>query len=105
MEGPVAAASVLRENNVAFEVIGTKNIKDEQADVMILSHVAAIRDEEMDEIEDYLNRGGNLYISGPIGNERLEKLLGLKVVGTTEHNFTYMSPTEEGKDILERLSL
>lgn len=101
MEAPVAAASILRENNVAFEVIGTKNIKDEQADVMILSHVAAIRDEEMDEIENYLNRGGNLYISGPIGCERLENLLGLKVVGVTEHNFTYMSPTGEGRNILE----
>ena len=101
MQGPVAAASVLRENNVAFEVIGTKNIKNETADVMILSHVAAIRDEEMDEIEGYLNRGGNLYISGPIGCERLQKLLGLKVTGRTEHNFTYMSPTKAGSEILE----
>lgn len=101
MQSPVAAASVLRENNVAFEVIGTKNIKNETADVMILSHVAAIRDDEMDEIEDYLNRGGNLYISGPIGNERLQKLLGLKVTGKTEHNFTYMSPTEAGGEILK----
>lgn len=101
MQGPVAAASVLRENNVAFEVIGTKNIKNETADVMILSHVAAIRDDEMDEIEGYLNRGGNLYISGPIGNERLQKLLGLNVTGKTVHNFTYMSPTEAGSEILK----
>lgn len=101
MQAPVAAASVLRENNVGFEVIGTKNMKTETADVMILSHVAAIREEEMDEIEDYVNRGGNLYISGPIGNERLQKLLGLKVTGKTAHNFTYMSPTEEGSEILQ----
>lgn len=101
MEAPVAAASILRENNVGFEVIGTKNMKDEKADVMILSHVAAIRDEEMDEIEGYLERGGNLYISGPVGNERLQKLLGIRVTGRTEHEFTYMSPTEEGKGILK----
>ena len=101
MEAPVAAASVLRENNVAFEVIGTKNIRNENADVMVLSHVASIRDEEMDEIEDYLNRGGNLYVSGPIGCERLEQLLGVKMTGITEHNFTYMSPTEAGANILE----
>lgn len=101
MEAPVAAASVLRENNVAFEVIGTRNIRNESADVMILSHVAAIRNDEMDEIEAYLQQGGNLYISGPIGSERLEKLLGLKVTGRTEHEFTYMSPTKEGEEILE----
>lgn len=104
MEAPVSAASVLRENNVAFEVIGTKNIADEQADVMILSHVAAIRDDEMDAIEKYLERGGNLYVSGPVGCERLQKLLGLKVTGKTEHGFTYMSPTQEGMDILEGFS-
>ena len=93
MQGPVAAASVLRENNVAFEVIGTKNMKQETADVMILSHVAKIREDEMDEIE--------AYISGPIGCERLQKLIGLKVTGKTEHEFTYMSPTAAGKEILE----
>ncbi len=101
MEAPVAAASVLRENNVAFEVIGTKNIRNETADVLILSHVAAIRDEEMDEIESYLEKGGNLYISGPVGNERLQKLLGIRVKGRTEHEFTYMSPTKEGKELLK----
>lgn len=104
MGGPVAAASVLRENNVAFDVIGTKNIKDEKAPVMILSHVANIRDEEMDEIEDYLKRGGSLYISGPLGNKRLEDLLGLRVLGMTEHGFTYMSPTDAGKEIFEGFS-
>ena len=104
MGAPVAAASVLRENNVAFDVIGTKNIKDETAPVMILSHVANIRDDEMDEIEDYVKRGGSLYISGPLGNKRLEDLLGLRVLGMTEHNFTYMSPTDAGKEIFEGFS-
>ena len=64
----------MRENNIPFEVIGTKNIDTEDADVMILSHVAAIRDEEMDKIEAYVNRGGNLYISGPVGHPRLQKM-------------------------------
>ena len=101
MDAPVAAASVLRENNIGFEVIGTKNIAADSAKVLILSHVANIRDEEMDEIEKYLDRGGNLLISGPIANERLQKLLGVKVTGTTQHDFTYMSPTDEGAQIFE----
>ncbi|MBD5493594.1 MAG: family 10 glycosylhydrolase [Lachnospiraceae bacterium] len=103
-ESPIAAASILRENNVPFEVIGTKNIRNEKAKVLILSHVANIRDEEMDEIETYLNNGGNLLISGPIGNERLEKLIGVKVIGRTEHNFTYMSPTEAGAELFTGFS-
>ena len=72
----------------------------ETADVLILSHVAAIRDEEMDEIEKFLEKGGNLYISGPVGNERLQKLIGIQVTGRTRHEFTYMSPTKEGAEIL-----
>ena len=104
MEAPVAAASVLRENNIPFEVIGTKNIGSETAKVLILSHVANIREEEMDAIEKYLQKGGSLFISGPIGNERLQKLLGLRITGRTAHDFTYMSPTEEGGRFFEGFS-
>lgn len=101
MDSPVAAASILRESNIPFEVIGTKNIREDLADVLILSHIASIREEEMDEIEAYVKKGGNLYISGPIGNERLQKLLGVSVTGITEHDFTYMSPTEKGRTLFE----
>ncbi len=100
-EAPTACASVLRENNIPFDVIGTRNIRDDEAKVLILSHVANIREEEMDEIEAFLAKGGSLYISGPIANPRLEKLLGVKVTGRTAHDFTYMSPTEAGAALFE----
>ncbi len=85
-------------------MIGSKNIADEAADVLILSHVANIRETEMDDIEAYIKKGKNLFISGPIGNKRLEKLLGVKSVGKTEHTFTYMSPTEAGEVFFEGFS-
>ena len=93
---PISCVRVCRENNIPFEVIGTKNIASETAKVLIISHAANIRDDEMDEIESYLKRGGNLIITGPVANDRLCRLLGIKVTGRTAHNFTYMSPTEEG---------
>lgn len=99
LEGPLNAAKTLRENNIPFEVIGSKNIRDEKAGVMILSHVANIREEEMDDIEAYVKAGGNLLISGPIANPRLQKMLGVRVTGKTAHNFTYMSPTEAGAEM------
>lgn len=104
MEAPVSATAVLRENNISYDVIGSKNIADEAADVLILSHVANIRETEMDDIEAYIKKGKNLFISGPIGNKRLEKLLGVKSVGKTEHTFTYMSPTEAGEVFFEGFS-
>lgn len=104
MESPVSAASVMRESNIPFEVIGTKNIASDNAKVLVLSHVANIREEEMDEIEKYIKNGGNLYISGPIANERLQKILGVRVIGRTPHDFTYMSPTKSGEEFFEGFS-
>ncbi|PXV93396.1 putative glycosyl hydrolase-like family 6 (GHL6) protein [Lachnotalea glycerini] len=101
MESPVSAASVMRENNIPFEVIGTKNISSDNAKVLVLSHVANIREEEMDEIEKYIKNGGNLYISGPIANDRLQKILGVRVIGRTPHDFTYMSPTKFGEELFD----
>lgn len=101
---PISCVRVCRENNIPFEVIGTKNIASETAKVMIFSHAANIRDDEMDEIEGYLKRGGNLIITGPVANDRLCRLLGIKVTGRTAHNFTYMSPTEEGMKFFKGFS-
>ncbi len=104
LDAPVCASSVLRSNNIPYDVIGSKNIKNETADVMIISNVASIRDKEMEDLEVYLEKGGNLYISGPIGHPRLQKLLGIKVIGKTKHTFTYMSPTPEGEALFQNFS-
>ena len=99
MQAPVGMASILRENNVAFDVIGSKNLRSYTGDVIVLSNVASIRDDEMEALEAYLNRGGNLFISGPIGHPRLETLLGVTATGKTDPDFTYMEPTREGRPL------
>ena len=95
LDAPVSLASVLREQNIPFDVIGSRNLRDYRGKVLALSHVAAIRDEEMDAIEAYVKRGGSLYVSGPIGHPRLAALLGLEVTGVTQHTFTYMDPADD----------
>ena len=95
MDAPVGLTSILRENNVPFDVLGTKNIRSYEGKVLALCHVAAIREEEMDALEDFVKRGGSLYVSGPVGHPRLEKLLGIRITGRTEHDFTYMDPAED----------
>ena len=95
LDAPVSLASVLREQNIPFDVIGARNIRNYQGKVLALSHVTSVRDEEMDAIEAYVVRGGSLYVSGPIGHPRLAKLLGLEVTGVTPHTFTYMDPAED----------
>ena len=68
---------------------------------MILFLMANIREEEMDDIEAYVKAGGNLLISGPIANPRLQKMLGVRVTGKTAHNFTYMSPDRSRRSCLK----
>ncbi len=100
VQAPVAMASILRENNIPFHVIGSKNLRTYDGDVLILSNVASLREEEMDDVESYVARGGHLYVSGCIGHERLARLLGLRITGRTDHDFTYMDPAP-GTDALE----
>ena len=71
-----------------------------------LWHISQILDEEMAEIEKYLEKGGTLYVSGPIGHPRLAALLGLQYGGVclgeqTEESFTYIDPAEAGKACFE----
>ncbi len=101
LESPVQMAAIMRSNNIPFDVIGSRNLKTCKCKTLVLSHVSHILDEEMDDIEAFVQQGGSLYISGTIGNKRLAQLLGVTIKGRTEHTFTYMSPTDEGKAYLK----
>lgn len=106
MESPVNMASILRENNIPFDVYGSKNLKNIKGKVLALCHVSMIRDEEMANIESFVNNGGTLYISGPLGHKRLADMLGLNYEGVCEgkqtiESFTYLDPTPIGAEIFE----
>lgn len=106
--GKVKMASILRASNIPFEIVASRNLHDIEDDVLIISDVIFIRDDEMSAIEEYVMSGGNLYISGHVGHERLFELLEVNYLGKTEHTFTYMNPTEEGAKFFEgcnRISL
>ncbi|BBH23071.1 hypothetical protein Back11_44160 [Paenibacillus baekrokdamisoli] len=104
IEGQVKMASILREYNVPFDIVASRNLKTIKDNILVISDVAVIRDDEMDAIESYLQNGGNLYLSGQIGHRRLLELLEAEVIGLTEHNVTYMNPTNKGKPVLEGFS-
>ncbi len=106
MEAPVKMASILREENVPFDVIGSKNIADYKGKCIAICHVSQILDDEMDALERFVKQGGNLYVSGPIGHPRLAELLGVEFTGVcsnpqTVESFTYLDPTDEGKAYFE----
>lgn len=100
-ESKVKMASILRENNIPFEVVASRNLGTLKEDVLVISDVLSIRDEEMDSIERYVMNGGSLYVSGHIGHRRLCELLEIEYKGMTEHNFTYMSPTAKARELFQ----
>ena len=104
VESPTCMAGILRESNIPFEVIGSRNLSNYQGQALILSHVARILPEEMDAIQAYVERGGSLLVSGPVADERLAKLLGITITGKTEHSVTYISPTKAGEAYLAGFS-
>ena len=89
-------AGILRQEHVSFDVIPTRKIMNMQGKLLIISDVAYICDDEMECIEQHLKNGGSIYISGHIGHERLYQLMEAEYEGETEHNVTYMCPTEAG---------
>ena len=104
LDAPVKLASILRQYNVPFDIIPGTKLKGISQKVLALSHVAQVRDDEMDAVEAYVRTGGKLYVSGCIGHPRLEALLGVRCGEMTEHNMTYMRPTEAGSAYFEGFS-
>lgn len=96
----VNMASVLAKHNIPYTVIGTRNLNTLKQKVLIIPSVPEITDAEMDCIEKFVNNGGSLYISGPIGNLRLQKMLGVIEKGRTKHEFTYLQLTRAADMLL-----
>ncbi len=96
-----ACAGVLRMENIPFDVIPTKKLADLRGDVLIVPNMADVPDVCAEQIENYVRNGGNLYLSGRPGNPRLAEMIGVTVGEPTEHNVTYIAPTEAGKSLFE----
>lgn len=98
MDTHINMGRILREENLPFDVIPSKKLKGLESDALVICDAAVIHDEEMEDIEEYVRGGGNIYLSGHVGHERLLELLEAEYQGLTEHNVTYMSSTEAGKE-------
>lgn len=96
--------NILRTENIPFDVIPSKKLCEIPNNLLIISEVVNIRDEEMEQIEKFVMNGGNIYLSGHLGHPRLLELLEIKHHGQTEHNVTYMSCTPAGQTIFKEFS-
>ena len=91
-EAPLGMAELLRDAHIPFDVIGSGQIRDYPGKVICVCHAASVTDEEADALAAYVEKGGSLYVSGPVGHPRLSELLGVRTAGQTEEPFTYLAP-------------
>ena len=95
---------IMLENNIAFDVIGAKNISETNAQVICIADAQKISDEEVSVLESYVKKGGNLFVTGSLGNnKRMEKLVGVDIKKTSDYTFTYITPTS-CNDVFEDFS-
>ena len=98
ISAPMAFVKTLKEHNIAFDVIGSRNIKDLKSKVLVLAGVYMFTDEEIADIKYYVENGGSLFISSSCSNnEELLKYAGVKVDKTSEYTYTYIEPKDEFK--------
>lgn len=96
--------NILRMENIPFDVIPSKKLDQIPNQLLIISEVVNIRDEEMVKIEQFVKEGGNVYLSGHIGHPRLLEILEIRHHGQTEHDVTYMSCTPAGQHLFPGFS-
>ncbi|MEG1509706.1 MAG: alpha-L-fucosidase [Clostridia bacterium] len=88
-------AQIMLENNIAFDVVGSKNLADLKAQVICINDQQLISDEEVAILQNYVICGGNLFVTGALGNnKKFEQLVGVKILGGSKYGYTYLNPVK-----------
>ncbi|NPV54154.1 MAG: family 10 glycosylhydrolase [Firmicutes bacterium] len=110
LDATLSVAKSFINHHIPFGVVTKKNIRElSQYQVLVLPNVLMMDEEEVEAIKNYVKSGGSLYASkytslitkGGIRKDNflLADVFGISYLGETKENFTYISPTEEGKDV------
>ena len=111
VEAAFCLTQSLLDSHIPFGVISKKNLKDLSSyQVIILPNILMMDEEEIEALKEFVASGGSIYASkytslvtkdGQRQNDfLLSDLLGVSYLGETKEEVTYISPNEEGKDIL-----
>ena len=100
LNAAMGAARNLKENHIPFRVICGKNLKDMREKVLVLPEVLELDREEQALIRDFVEKGGNIYVSGCPSPELFTALTGASFVRFTSEDMTYISPTPSGEKLM-----
>ncbi|MBL7176028.1 MAG: beta-galactosidase trimerization domain-containing protein [Desulfobacteraceae bacterium] len=104
-------AKALLNNNIPYGVITKKNLSGlSHHKIIILPDVLVMDHEEIEALKDFVEKGGGLFVTREAARIRkdgtkeedflLSELLGVSYKDKMTEFFTYIAPTDEGKELL-----
>jgi hypothetical protein len=97
------AADSLARHHVPYGIINNWKFDEMYSHrALILSDVPDMQDDKARAILDYIEKGGNVYVSGHISPVLLKTLFSAEWDGYTDETITYMTPVE-GCDVMHGL--
>lgn len=94
----VGAVRALIERHIPVGVVANSTTgRADEHKMIIAGGIAGITDRNRQDMVNYVNNGGILYISGVGDPELLKMLLGAEPDGYTEEGFVYLAPTKKGE--------
>jgi hypothetical protein len=107
LNAAAGAARALKERHIPYTVIGRRNLKNAAGKykVIVLPDILRLSDEAADDIKSFVRAGGAVYASGHSGITNLGDLFGIRPMGETSQEMTYMAPNTEGKRYMRESSL
>lgn len=102
IESPMNIGSILKEKNIPYDVVGSKNLKNLKQQVLCIADVQEITQSEFDDIANYVKNGGNLFVTGSLGNnEDFKRLVGVKPIRNSKYTYCYIDPKKEFMDCMK----
>lgn len=102
VQSPMRIAEILREKNIAFDVVGSQNLRDLQARVLCIADAQEITDAEVEDISAYLDRGGKVFVTGALGNNpEFARLAGIDPESTSRYTYCYINPSKDFADCMK----
>lgn len=98
----LGAAGSLQSHHIPYAVVNNyKFERFKSSKLLAICDVPSFEKTKVKDVLDFVNSGGNLYLSGHSSPELLMEIFGLEYCGQTIEDITYISPTDAGAFLMD----
>ena len=96
LDAAFGAAESLRKHHIPYTVLNNWRLDLlKKARVLVLADTPMMSDTEIAAVREYVQEGGNLYLSSHSAPALVQEFFGAEIEGYTQEDITYVAPTEE----------